>query len=348
MFTRRAWLWTGVVGSGGGPAFAEDRLHALLANPPASGLIVVQTVRDSPAAKRGVREGDILQTYAGTRLTTIQQLLKLIDEHERSQQTVALGFFRNGKAQTQQIDAGVMGVRTARVEAGRAKWKPSKPQPYQPDLSGLNGEAWMSYQLAGRRAGFEWVRFRPTAEGVTSEYKLAFLQGDYEERFHVVIETEKAGPGRFRTLRYVSGAKQNQVVEARRQSGRFTGTRRGKPEALSATAAVVPSYAIGALATTLPLREGFLTAFAVFEEANFRLQPGHELVCARRERLDVLGQSVETYVFEDRHYGEPGFRYWVDAKRRLVRTTWGSHTSVLTQKDTVLRTLPSRLADFAK
>lgn len=330
-------------------ALAESELEKILANPPASGLLIIGFVRNAPASAKGLRRGDLLQKYAGVPLTSVDQLKKVIAQNEKAKER-SVEFVRSDKATRLNVEPGPLGVRTARVEKGKWKWRRAAAMTYDPDLSGLSGETWMAYLLSGKHAGFERRALAAAGNGLEANYRVAFSGEGFDDRFRVTVKLVKGVPLHFLSLRYTRETDRGvSVVEAKREGGRLVGTRRGKSESIAASSDTVPSYCVADLAATLPLRIGFIVGFTVFEEDEFGLQPGHELVCITKEQVPVGGKAVEAWVFEDRQYGEPGNRYWIDGKRKLVKAAWESNAaSLASTKEAALQGLPAKLVAFSK
>ncbi len=73
--------------------------------PKGQGLLVEQVAKDSPAAKAGLQPYDILLSYAGQKLSTPEQLVKLVREGKPGHE-IALEFVRNGKSESGKITLG--------------------------------------------------------------------------------------------------------------------------------------------------------------------------------------------------------------------------------------------------
>ena len=76
----------------------------------ASGVIIAGTMRDGPAAKAGLRVGDIVQTFNGKAVEDTPRLMARIAATKPGD-TIELGVYRNGKQQTIKIQAAMRPVR---------------------------------------------------------------------------------------------------------------------------------------------------------------------------------------------------------------------------------------------
>ena len=86
-----ARYWLGILGV---PADAPLKTHLKLA----AGVVVEQVVPDSPAAKAGIRENDILLKFGDVQLTDVESLMKVVAENEDREAKLTL--LREGKETT--------------------------------------------------------------------------------------------------------------------------------------------------------------------------------------------------------------------------------------------------------
>jgi len=84
------------------PAIASN-LPELL--PKGQGVLVMHVRKDSPAAKAGIQDNDIILTYNDHKLFSAEQLHKLV-QADKSGQEVNLGIVRGGKSQTLKVALG--------------------------------------------------------------------------------------------------------------------------------------------------------------------------------------------------------------------------------------------------
>ncbi len=78
----------------------NDDPNSLMLVPEINGVLVAQVVPDSPAAKGGLRRGDVITSVAGTEIKTAEQLQKAVEE---SQIGKTLSMTVRRKDQTQQL-----------------------------------------------------------------------------------------------------------------------------------------------------------------------------------------------------------------------------------------------------
>lgn len=86
-------------------------------NPPASGYLITGTVPDSQAAAAGLRAGDILMTYDGTRVTSRRALLGAARDGAEGK-PVPVVVLRDGAEVTVLVNPGRLGVYGRGVQAG--------------------------------------------------------------------------------------------------------------------------------------------------------------------------------------------------------------------------------------
>jgi hypothetical protein len=330
-----------------GFAAADSRVEAILANPTVTGLLVIQTVRGGQAEARGIKPGDIIVRYAGESVSTLEQLLARIADHAKERR-VTIQIVRDGKMRHVTVPSGPLGVRTARLAKGKPKWRRVPSSPYSPDLSGLSGETWMSFMLEGEHCGFERRIWNRTKGGFECGIRVAFAGHGFDDRYELTGRTGAKGPMSFESMRFVGGQK-TITVELTRSGRQISGTRNGKRESIPVPTDVVPSYMVADMARTLPLRIHTRVNFHVLEESDLRIQPGHELICLKQERLNLNGREVSAWLFEDRQYNEPGNQYWIDGSRRLVKARWLANAmSVRSDKKTALSGIAPNVARFAR
>jgi CHAT domain-containing protein len=97
------------------------------ANPPGHGLLVSEVLPGSNAAKAGVHKNDVLLTYAGTKLTSANDLSGAISRKNQDQSRTrspvegpSVQLWRNGKELSLVVAPGSLGARLAPGSAGEA------------------------------------------------------------------------------------------------------------------------------------------------------------------------------------------------------------------------------------
>ncbi len=87
---------------------------------------IAALIDDYPAARAGLKEGDIIETFAGKEVTTVEQLIALT--HQYRGETVAVGYERNDKKQTKQVtlrdseQGTVFGAGLGQMQLARYTW----------------------------------------------------------------------------------------------------------------------------------------------------------------------------------------------------------------------------------
>ena len=85
------------------PPALSSHLPGIL--PKGQGILVAQVAKGSPAAKAGLKTQDILLSYGDHKLSSPEQLVKLV-RGDKPGQEVALGFVRAGKSRTCKVMLG--------------------------------------------------------------------------------------------------------------------------------------------------------------------------------------------------------------------------------------------------
>lgn len=106
--------------------------------PEERGAVLGTVVPDSPAAKAGLRENDVVLEINGQRVEGTEQFRRLIHEIPPGR-TASLMIWRDGRSQSVKVTIGKPGANNLRVYTGNAKAFAFKmPElPEMPDLSGL-------------------------------------------------------------------------------------------------------------------------------------------------------------------------------------------------------------------
>jgi membrane-associated protease RseP (regulator of RpoE activity) len=91
------------IGVGPVPAVLRSQLPATL--PDGQGVLVEQVAKNSPGAQAGVQVHDILLSYGGQKLTSPEQLVRLV-RHDRPGQEVSLALLRGGKTTECKVTLG--------------------------------------------------------------------------------------------------------------------------------------------------------------------------------------------------------------------------------------------------
>ncbi len=89
---------------------ATEPSGAWSAKPPDRGLLVRMVQPDSNASNSGIRAGDVLLSYAGAELSSVEDLQKRVLSADRNASTIAVTVWRDGKALEQVLKPGPLGV----------------------------------------------------------------------------------------------------------------------------------------------------------------------------------------------------------------------------------------------
>lgn len=87
------------------PAAMYSHLSGVLAN--GQGVLVDQVMKNSPAEKAGLRSNDVLLNFGDQKLTSPEQLVKLV-RHEKPGKEVDVRLIRAGKTMTSKVTLGEM------------------------------------------------------------------------------------------------------------------------------------------------------------------------------------------------------------------------------------------------
>jgi membrane-associated protease RseP (regulator of RpoE activity) len=168
--------------------------------PKGQGILVAQVGKDSPADKAGLHPNDILLSFGDQKLTSPEQLLKLV-RGDRPGQEIKVGFLRGGKSSSAMV---TLGERPSVTESENSRTFRLVPDErlrklFEEFESKDNGTGWESFDAMKltRMDGKKWhaeIDYR-TKDG-KKEHKV--FEGTREE-IRKAIDSEKDLPANERT-----------------------------------------------------------------------------------------------------------------------------------------------------
>jgi hypothetical protein len=320
----------------------EDVMEKVLANPPATGLFLTFLAPDGQAYGAGLREGDILFSYAGEPTPDMAALAKLIPA-KAGEAAVGLRYVREDAERTVVVKGGRLGLLGMGVEKG----KPVVRHPetaYTPNFGALKpGDTFYNFVMNGEKAGFERHRLTPTADGFEMDRVVRFKLGDMAQSLHM---RQKLSRGKYLALQSMEfTAGDEPLAKVERQGAALIGKAAGEGGDRAVNTPVpadlIPSYALDFAALTMPRQVGACLYFSELNEGEVSISGHHELYCAAKETIQVGGKAVEAYRYDASRFGTVTNRYWITADDRLVKADYTGPTGELTTQDDALRNLPA-------
>jgi len=332
----------------------ERRLDA----PPETGVLVTRVAPGSPAAKAGVRIGDVVVAFRGEPTINLDRLRAT--ERKRAAGKSLLFVQRGDELLRFLLEAkGAIGVAGVGVKKGSA----AAPLP---EASGAlvkldrtvprgGRDHWYQVALDGQAVvGYEHVVVKRADGRLTLVREMAFDNGG--RRAHllatIVFDLGTKFP-RLLSTRY-EGLTTGRVVVGRRVKGEAGDvwvhaelTEGGKEIELlrfPAGDALVPVYAVATVAASLPHRPGACVHFRTLEEKTGRVGQPVALIVTGRETVRTEGRDIEPWRVEWRGRGRRVHaNIWVDGECAFGRESQGRQRSMRTSREKAYLPFEGRL-----
>jgi hypothetical protein len=335
-----------------------DRLEKLLADPPATGILVTQVLPDSQAMAAGMRLGDVVFSYGGWPVADLQTL-GAAKEALGEAETIEMVVVRDGKRISFSLSPGQIGFMGVGVEKGVAAPALPADTGVKFDFSALRSGAsdrWYLFTLDGEtKAGFEHGVLRLRGDTLILRREVAFDGGEQWGLNHFdVIVVARTRP-RLRTIAtrfknpLTGWIGTGRLVRAKGEGPRWRAKFPGaEPRMEPAPKRYLPTYLIESLAPFMPRVRGACYRFVPLNEGFG--QPGlpSALVCeGRQEVMLPAGAAGVTparkalawkYVWLQIG-GAVGGTYWVDDSGRTVFSDYGGARAYLGTRGPALANL---------
>lgn len=323
-------------------------LEPVLANPPATGLLVYDVLEGSQSAKAGIKIGDVITHYDGQVITQASQLRPLLQQaiQERRQQ-ILIAYQRGPKTQEAEFAPAPLGLRLVPITKSepRVLWRPETKDAVDPSLARVSeGHRWELLEFAGKKVGWAHSFVKRDAAGWTLRIQ-SRVMGGADEKHDVTLGI--AG-NRFLSPRSIRlASKDKLILDAQAREQKWVGHRAGVAVAEYLPSDTVSSHAAGLLAATMPLRQGAGLRFSFLDDASLAAAPFADLVCLGEEKLTLNEQVVLTARFELSVFGATFAHYWIDARRKIVKTRFAhGMEATLTNPDQLVADFPTMEQEF--
>lgn len=357
------WRWIAVAAAMVGAAYAaaddprdavEQRIAPVLADPPASGLLIFEVLPGSQSDKAGFLPGDILFEYDGqpvARLSALEQLARAASKEGRGGLAVAV---RRGEQElVAEFDAAPLGVRLIPVKEHepRVLWRPATG--YEPDLAPLDrllSEAHRWELLVHEERVIGWAHSylaRPGDRGLFLRVQSRWHDAErgMSDKAEVVVAFER---NRYLTPTWLRLSRQEKpILEFDRTGGKLRGERAGVFVEADAPRDVVSSHLAGLVATTMPRRAAECLRCSLLDAASLAAAPFADVYCIGEEELAVPGRTAKAYRFDVSAFGERVASYWIDREGRLLASEHqGGIRAVLAERTAVFERFPDAPEQF--
>lgn len=342
-------------------AEAQDDARALeqvLADPPATGVLVLMVVPGSQAEKAGLRAGDIITAYGMAPTPTVRHL-QAAKSRAQGLLAVPLQVVRREKATMITIEPGEIGIRTMDVTKGQ-KVVPRPPATAAKlDLSRLKKgpvEAWYWFSLDSgtSKAGFEHHILRIEGDKLIRDSEVAFDGGRQWGLNHFLVRCVATAEPRPKLIAtdFSAPLGHYQVRGRLEEKGgkRVWKTTVIKDEGEKTIEFAAPldlhsDYMHTAVASMMPRKAGECLHVTTLNAGQGSIVGLGGLVCRGKEQTHLRGdKKVEAWRVEVVTMGRTGQVAWVDDEGRVVKNSYGSTTySYLCSKDEALAGLHSDL-----
>lgn len=350
-------------------AAIAGKIAPVLANPPATGLLIFGIEPNSQAAKAGLQLGDILTIYDAQPVESTSALSQLARKaNAEGRKRLAVIAQRGSNMVDAEFDLAPMGLRMIPVKQGekRVLWRPDTP--YTPDMSALGRclaqpHRYEVLTMGNKTIGWTHTYFTRQTESAGERIVMRI-----QSRLDSELPTSEQGPGpakidEKRDVVVSFGVQPNLpiqsmwiqvqdkvVLEAEATlHGQIVGSRVGVPTSAPLPSDTVSSYLTGMLATTMPLKKAACRHCSYLEPFSLVAAPFADIYCVGSETLqNSAGQKAAAYHFEQTVFGEVVGDYWIDSKRELIQSTFPNGVrSTRTPREEVLKRFPDMESTFS-
>ena len=339
------------------PAVGQEAadVETLLDNPPATGLLVSSVVDETAAKLAGVKPGDVIVSYGGTAVTSIEGLGKAKEAHA-GKEAVEMRAVRGDKVIVFSIAPGQIGINLIPVTKGVAAAPLPKATPFEWDFSSLAKsprDDWYEFHLPGAgKVGFEHATLRLEGDHLVLRREVAFNGGERWGLNHFDVTVKLAlAP----TLHAVSTRFENPVtkwvgegvLDPSKKEWVFAwggeGHERGD-RTMPIVPEYLPDYMVESLAVFMPQTVGASFHFRSLSTGWPGPALTSALLAAAAEEITVGDVKVKTIRFDVTARGGPvSTKHWVDAEGRVVKSDYGSASAIRCTKERALSGLHEKL-----
>ena len=323
----------------------EARYTAILValkNPPATGILIAELGPYSAGARAGLRPGDVVTEYDGTKLDNRADanraemlrvaVAKAIGESERpwANPQVALIVKRAGKTVVINADRQPLGLRALAVEAGvglppnppatsrgsfALEWTPSGGWYHVGDVTGPDGAEQQEFAVVRQVATLTVATRVINAGGkIVADAQAATIRMNVSDRtttYGVTLDQftyrdELADVSAMCKAGMVKGTIVRRLTDIKQQLERPT-----LPEAIC-------SLAVPSLAAALPQKENIVLPLAVIDELDLQTRMGYALETRGKATMTIASEARDGFSVRLWHFGQVEATYFFSPQRELI------------------------------
>jgi hypothetical protein len=324
----------------------ERRLAPVLADPPATGLLIFDVAPKSQADRADFEVGDVITHYDGQPVVSLAELSRIAREAAKSDRSRLLVLARRGEQELEaEFDAAPLGVRLIPIKQGqpRVLWRPATN--YQPDGAGIerrlgHPHEWQLVFHGDHVIGWAHSYLTRDDSQLVLRTQTQVKEGELDSKRDatIVFDADK-----YLSIRWlqISGDGASQMRLTRR-SDELVGDRAGVPVSAPAPDDVVSSFLAGLVATTLPFKPGSCLRSSYLGPGSISSAPFADLYCVGQETVTIDDRKVSAVRYEQTVFGEPTANFWVDRNRDLLQIEYVAQLrAIRCRQEDVARHFPS-------
>jgi hypothetical protein len=343
-------------------AHEEDPVEIALRAPPATGLLVTNSVPGTQAHTAGIAVGDIVLSYDGVAAKSIAELSAAKEAAAEKEKIACSVRKASGETVEVTLAPGPLGLNLTPVTKGEPAGvlPPDTGAVLDPSSIGDRDE-WFAFEMGGGHIGYEHVVVKVAGDVLHVTHEVAFDGGDQWGLNHMLVRaTIRCGTtvepltldfNYPRTDWKASGrlardAEGHAVWRGTRDAmGEADGEAQPFENRLRPGASSVPTYLVTEIARLMPQEKDACFRFRPIGDTDGSGMLPAALVCTGSEELDLGEKKVATWKYEQRQLGgSTTASYWVDGERNIVRANYNGPVATLATKEKALEGVTPELA----
>lgn len=305
----------------------ERAIAPVLANPPATGLLIFEVGEGTQAAKAGFRPGDVLTHYDGRPVETLDDLSKIARETFQEQRKLLVLVKRGEQELQAEFDPAPLGVRITpvRERQSRLLWRPETNVEFSPQLMSKvlkSGDHWDLLEHGDKVIG--WAHAYLTSyKGRMALRIQSSIENEQLKQQRDVIVTFHQQP--YLPLQSIRLSTENRLIfDFHRQGNTLSGERVGVAVSAEIPADAISTYLTGYVAAMMPREKGACLHCSYLADSSLNAAPFSDIYCVGEEELTLGTEKVQAFGYEQTVFGERVAMYWVDADGQVVKTQYDS------------------------
>lgn len=328
------WTWTAVLLLTPTAAANDDARSAIeraiapvLANPPATGLLIFEVAPDTQAAKARFQPGDVLTHYDGQPVESLADLSRIARTVFQEKRKLLILVRRGEQEIEAEFDPAPLGLRLVPVRAkeSRLLWRPQTQVEFDPDAIAKvlqSGDHWELLELAGKPVGWAHSLLTPHQGKMLLRVQSSIENDQLSQQRDVILTFRNEAYLPLQSIRLMA---QNRLIfDFHRDNGKLAGERTGIPDAAPVPNDAVSAYLSGYLAAMMPREAGACLHCSYLADSSLHAAPFSDLYCTGPEELEIGEQKLPTWCYEQTVFGERVAMYWVNESGQVVQVRYGN------------------------